>query len=145
MGITISCKKTGKYIDMGCFGFNRLRNKVAELIGNPFSDHYLELDKTEVAMLSGEEKDKYFRDYDALTEHMIKERKVNIKVADFLYQSDAEGKIRYGACKELLKVIGDYDDDVLYGYCGRKDCAKFCDFVSILKDCVENKCDMIWR
>lgn len=96
-------------------------------------------------MLSGEEKDKYFRDYDALTEQMIKENKVNIKVADFLYQSDCEGKIRYGACKELLKVIGDYDDDVLYGYCGRPDCAKFCDFVSILKDCVENKFDMIWR
>lgn len=145
MGVTISCKKTGNDIDLGYGGFNRFRNKVAKLVGNPFSDHYLELDKTEVAMLSGEEKDKYFRDYDDLTEQMIKENKVNIKVADFLYQSDCEGKIRYGACKELLKVIGDYDDNILYGYCGRPDCAKFCDFVSVLKDCAENKCDMIWR
>ena len=33
MGITISCKKTGRSIDIGYGGFNRLRNKVAELAG----------------------------------------------------------------------------------------------------------------
>lgn len=50
----------------------------------------------------------------------------------------------YGACKELLKIIGDYDDNVLYGYIGRPDCAKFRDFKAILQDCADNKCDMIW-
>lgn len=144
MGITISCKKTGKSIDLGYAGFNRLRNKVASLVGNPFADHYHELDKTEVAMMQGEERERFFRHYDDLTELMVKEKQVGIKVADFLYQYDCVGKIRYGACKEILKVIGDYDDDILYGYCGRPDCAKFSDFVSILKDCVENKCDMVW-
>ena len=43
MGITISCKKTGRSIDMGCGGFNRLRNKVAELAGGPFAEHYISL------------------------------------------------------------------------------------------------------
>ena len=52
--------------------------------------------------------------------------------------------IRYGACKNILKVIGDYDDNILYGYCGRPDCAKFADFKSILQDCVDTKSDMIW-
>lgn len=51
---------------------------------------------------------------------------------------------RYGACKEILKVIGDYDDNICYGYAGRSDCAMFRDFKAILQDCVDNKCDMVW-
>lgn len=121
-----------------------MRNKVAELVGNPFYDHYLELDNTEIMMMDSDKKQKYFINYDNETKRLIEKNCINIKVANFLYQSDCEGKIRYGACKEILKVIGDYNDDILYGYCGRKDCAKFLDFVSILKDCVNNKCDMVW-
>ena len=139
MGVTVRCKKEGKSIDLSYSGFNRLRNKVAELVGNPFYDHYLELDNTEIMMMDSDKKQKYFTNYDNETKILIEKNCISIKVADFLYQSDCEGKIRYGACKEILKVIGDYNDNILYGYCGRKDCAKFSDFVSILKDCVKNK------
>lgn len=145
MGVTISCKKTGNDIDLGYGGFNNLRNKIAELVGGEFAKHYLLLSEPKVMCLMGDARKEFFDSYDKKTMPIIEKEKVSIKVADFLYQSDCEGKIRYGACKELLKVIGDYDDDFLYGYCGRPDCAKFSDFVSILKDCVENKCDMIWR
>lgn len=143
MGVTVRCKK-GKAIDLSYSGFNRLRNKVAELVGNPFYDHYLELDNIIITIMDSDKKQKYFTNYDNETKRLIEKNCINIKVANFLYQSDCEGKIRYGACKEILKVIGDYNDNILYGYCGRKDCAKFSDFVSILKDCVKNKCDMIW-
>ena len=51
-----------------------------------------------------------------------------MKIVDFCLQSDCEGSIRYGACKELLKVIGNYDDNICYGYAGREDCAMFRDF-----------------
>ena len=40
MGVSISCKKTGKSIDMGYGGFFNLRKKVAELAGGPFAEHY---------------------------------------------------------------------------------------------------------
>lgn len=73
-----------------------------------------------------------------------KTKRPDIKIVDFLLQTDVGGRIRYGACKNILKVIGDYDDNILYGYCGRPDCAKFADFKSILQDCVDTKSDMIW-
>lgn len=136
MGVTIRCKKTGKSIDMGAGGFMRLRNKVAELAGGPFAEHYLSLKSF------GDEE--YFRKFDERTDEILKEKQADIKIVDFCLQSDCGGKIRYGACKSILKAIGDYDDNIKYGYCGRPDCAMFKDFKAILSDCVENKCDMCW-
>ena len=40
MGVTIKCKKTGREIDLGCGGFMQLRRKVAQLMGEPFYNHY---------------------------------------------------------------------------------------------------------
>lgn len=57
------------------------------------------------------------------TEQLIREKKVSIKIVDFCLQSDIEGSIHYGACKEILKAIGDYDDNVCYGYAGLPSCA----------------------
>lgn len=145
MGVTIECKKTGRSIDLGYGGFSKLRNKVAELVGNPFAEHYLLLSEPSVIFMIGDARKAYFEKYNQETKKLIIAKKVHTKVADFLHQSDCGGKIRYGACKEILKVIGGYDDDVLYGYCGRSDCAKFTDFKEILEDCVENKSDLVWR
>lgn len=141
MGVTISCKKTGRSIDMGYIGFKILRDKIAELAGEPFSSHYKGIDS---APFFGEARKKYFEEYDRRTEQMLKNKQVSIKIADFCLQPDVGGSIRYGACKELLKIIGDYDDDICYGYSGRADCAMFKDFKAILQDCVDNKCNMVW-
>ncbi len=141
MGITISCKKTGRSIDMGGGGFFHLRLKVAELAGEPWASHYAKLQRPPIF---DPERKKFFKIFDAETERLIVEKKVPIKLVDFCLQTDVEGAVRYGACKLLLKIIGDYDDNICYGYAGRPDCAKFADFKAILEDCVENKCDMVW-
>ena len=141
MGITISCKKTGKTIDMGYIGFKLLRDKIAELYGGPFAEHYKGIER---APFMGEARKKYFEAFDRRTEELIQSKKVSVKIVDFLLQPDTGGAIRYGACKEILNAIGDYDDDIRYGYAGRKDCAMFCDFKAILQDCAEHKCDMVW-
>lgn len=142
MGVTVLCRKTGRSIDLGYFGFKRLRDKVAELYGGVFWDHYQGIDK---APFMGEARKQYFDAFDKRTEELIREKKVSIKIVDFLLQPDAGGSIHYGACKEILKVIGDYDDEIHYGYSGRKDCAMFRDFKDILIDCAVHKCDMVWR
>jgi len=142
MGISISCKKTGRSIDMGYFGFAALRRKVAALTGEPFASHYEKLFSPPLRQSCSEAD---FEEFDRITEEMIRGRKVPIKVVDFLMQSDCKGRIRYGACKTLLKVIGTYDDGIKYGYAGRKDCAMFKDFKQILQECVDNKCDMVWN
>ena len=142
MGITISCKKTGKSIDMGYIGFKLLRDKVAELYGGPFAEHYKKIDK---APFLGEARTRYFEAFDRRTAELVDSKRVSVKIVDFLLQPDVGGAIRYGACKEILRAIGDYDDNVFYGYSGRKDCAMFRDFKAILQDCANNRCDMVWK
>lgn len=144
MGVTLSCKKTGSGIDMGYGGFNRLRNKVAELYSEEFGKHYSQLASPFAMFLSGEARKSFFEEYDKKTEEMVQAKRLNIKVADFCYQSDCEGAIRYGACKVIYEVVKDYDDDLLYGYAGRSDCAKFSDFKRLLKECYDTKSDLVW-
>ncbi len=147
MGVTIYCKKTGRSIDMGYGGFDRLRNKVAELAGEPFAGHYAKLSTPEYMFcLNKQRRESLYAEFDAETQRMVDEGIVPIKIVDFCLQPDCEGKINYGACKEILKAIGDYDDkSIKYGYAARPDCATFHDFKGILQDCVDNKCMMIWR
>lgn len=143
MGVTIKCKKTGREMDVGYFGFFKLRAKVAELVDSEVGEHYKKLDG--IFDMPSPEKKHALESYNDKTERLIESKMLPIKIADFLYQSDCDGKIRYGACKEILKVIGDYDDSIIYGYAGRENPAKFKDFKEILQDCVDNKCFMIWR
>ena len=145
MGVSLHCRKTNRTIDLGGGGFLRLRRTVADLCGEEVSAHYrLMLDNMFQRFESEAEKEAFWSAYDAQTEGLIRRRKLNVKVADFLYQSDCGGKIRYGACKNLLKVIGDYDDNQLYGYAGLPDCARFRDFTAILEDCVSTKSNLTW-
>ena len=139
MGVSTSCKKTGRTIDMGAGGFAALRERVAALESEEWRALYKTLSTPPLL------KNKAFYDeFNAKTEKLLKQKKVHIKVVDFCLQTDISGSIRFGACQQILKAIGDYDDDVLYGYCGRPDCAKFADFKRILQDCVDNRCNMIW-
>lgn len=141
MGVTIRCKKTGRSIDLGVGGFANLREKVAELYGDPWASHYAQLGN---APYSSQEAKEFYKEFDDETMRILEAKKVSAKIVDFCLQSDCEGSIRYGACKQILKVIGDYDDNICYGYFGRPDCAMFRDFKTILQECVENKCDMVW-
>lgn len=122
-------KKTKRSIDLGCGGFLRLRRKVADLCGEEVSAHYrLMLDSMYDSFGTPEEKQAFWEDYDQKTVQLVQSGKLNVKVQNFLYAPDIEGRATYGTCKILLKIIGDYDDNILYGYAGRPDCARFRDF-----------------
>lgn len=140
MGVTINSKNNS--IDLGYAGFNRLRLKVAELTGEEIGEHYKELDKG--MFLYGKEKEDFFKKYNKKISELEEKFKIPYGILDFLYASDCGGKIGLRKCKQIYKVIKDYDDDILYGYCGRSDCAKFKDFKGIVKDCIDNKCAMEW-
>lgn len=114
MGVTISCTKTGRTIDVGSGGFLRLRSKISELVGEPWASHYRAL--VEERICDEKEREKFYEDFDKKTEALLNKKRISVKIVDFCLQSDCEGSIRYGACKELLKVIGNYDDNICYGY-----------------------------
>ena len=141
MGVTIESKNYS--IDMGYGGFINLRTKVAELAADDIGEHYKKLEKG--MFLFGEVKKKFFEEYDKKTAEL--DEKYNHEfnaVLHFLYASDCGAVMPLDVCEKIYEVIKDYDDDVLYGYAGKPDCAKFKDFKELVKDCIDNNCSMEW-
>ena len=127
---------------MGAFGFAALRRKVAELTNEEIYKHYCNLFTYHPTIKDSKD---YYKQYDAKTDTL--DKKYDYKYNDilyFLYASDISAKMPVDVCKKIWELIKDYDDDVLYGYSGRPDCAKFADFKEIVKDCMDNNCNMRW-
>lgn len=132
MGITISSKRYS--CDMGYGGFGRFRNVVAEQTDKEFCEHYLELSSPKVMILYGDAREKHFKEYNVKTEELINQNKITVEVANFLYQSDCGGNIDRKQAKEIYELIKDCDDELVFGYIGRNDCAKMLDMKKILSD-----------
>ena len=142
MGVTIS--SVNKSIDLGYSGFRRLRVRVAELVNEEIAEHYRKLEDSMFIFQENKRKE-FFKKYDSKTKQL--DEKYNYEynaILYFLYSSDCEATINVDVCKELYKIIKDYEDDILYGYTGRKDCATFNDFKEIVKDCIENNKPLEW-
>ena len=141
MGITI--KSPNYSIDLGYGGFLRLRRTVASLCPEEIRDHYNYL-LDNITHLSYH-KDEYDK-YDARTEEIYNRYKKSYgKVMDFLYAPDICAKFTYGTAKQLLNVIGDYDDNEIYGYAGwGEHAARFKNFKEILEDSYINKKPFKW-
>ena len=132
MGITISSKRYG--CDMGYGGFGRFRNIVAEKVNEKVYSHYSCLSETETMFLSGNKSDEFFDKYNAKTEDLIKQGELTEEIANFLYQPDCEGKVNRNQAKEIYELIKDCDDNIVFGYIGRADCAKMSDLKKIFSD-----------
>lgn len=132
MGITISSKRHS--CDMGYGGFGRFRNTVAEKVSAEFHKHYLLLSDTTVMCLFGDERNEYFKKYDAATDEHIEQGTVSVEVVNFLYQSDCDGKVDRKQAKQIYELIKDYDDNISFGYFGRVDCSTMADLKNIFSD-----------
>lgn len=132
MGVTINSKRYS--CDMGYAGFGRFRNAVAEKASDKFHKHYMLLTDSSVMFLSGEDRDVFFKKYDEDTVKYIEEKEVTEEVADFLFQADCDGQIDRQQAKEIYELIKECDDDILFGYVGKEDCAKMSDMKKIFSD-----------
>lgn len=139
MGVTIESKNHS--IDLGGGGFKRLRTKVAELAAPDIFEHYKKLDEG----LWSPNRKTFFKDYDKKIAELDKKYKGKMSnILDFLYESDCDGIMDVPHCRSIYEVIKNYDDDVLYGYTGRKDCAKFADFKAVIKDGIDSGDGFTW-
>lgn len=143
MGVTVECKKTGKSCDLGYGGFWRFRKKVAVLINEELGEHYVKL--STILTFDIDKRKQMFDEFDREAERLIKKHKISLRAVDFLWQSDCGGKILPSACKIIYSAIKDYDDDICYGYAGRKDCAMFSDLKAVFKDCCDTNSHLVWR
>lgn len=132
MGVTIESKRYS--CDMGYGGFGRFRDLIAKKVSDKFYNHYSKLSEPKVMFSTGNERKTFFEKYDAITYKLIEAKEVTEGVANFLYQSDCRGEIDRKQAKEIYKLIKDYDDNVIFGYIGRSDCAKMEDMKKIFSD-----------
>lgn len=86
MGVTISCTKTGRTIDVGSGGFLRLRSKISELVGEPWASHYRAL--VEERICDEKEREKFYEDFDKKTEALLNKKRISVKIVDFCLQSE---------------------------------------------------------
>ncbi len=142
MGVTIESKN--HYIDLGYGGFMCLRTKVAELAAPDIFEHYKKsIDG--MRLYDENERKAFYKSYNAKIAEL--DRKYNGRMSDildFLYESDCSAIMDVSHCRSIYEVIKDYDDDILYGYSGRKDCAKFADFKTIVKDGIDSSDGFSW-
>lgn len=140
MGVTIESPNYS--IDIGCGGFYRLRQKIADLSNPVLSYHYQKL--FDGISFYGEDRENFFEKYNKKTEAIKEQYNIPDGIIDFLYLSDAGATLPVEECKELWNVIKNIEDDFCIGYVGRKDCAMFSDFKDIVLDCIENNIYMCW-
>ena len=145
MGVTMQCRCTRHSLDLTFSGFARFRGKVAELSSREFGEHYKKLLERPI-ITDDEERKAFYEAFNRETERLLSERLINGKIVDFCLQSDCGGRIRYGACKNIMKAIGDYDDPkpVVYGYAAREDAPRFRDIAELIAECAKEKSDLIW-
>lgn len=142
MGITIYSKNLS--YNLGPGGFCRLRKTIAGLCPDEIRDHYVQLADHYFDLRAA---DPGFVHYDMGTEQIYqKYRKKYGKVIDFLYASNVDCSLTYGTARQLLDLIGDYDDDIVYGYAGWGDKAmRFRNFRAILEDACKTRKKWGWK
>lgn len=128
MGITIRSKR--HQCDMGYIGFMHFRTVVASGLSKEIESHYSELFNSPY----GPDRERFFKLYDAKTESFIENKKLSVDIANFLYQADCGGKINRGQAKQIYELIKDCDDEIIFGYTGKPDCAKMSDLKKIFSD-----------
>lgn len=142
MGVTIESKSHS--IDLGGGGFRRLRTKVAELAAPDIFEHYKK-SMDGMRLYDEDERKAFYESYNAKIAELDKKYEGKMSdILDFLYESDCGAEMDADHCRSIYEVIKDYDDDILYGYAGRKDCAKFADFKALVRDCIDSGNGFSW-
>jgi len=98
MGVCLRSKN--KSVDMGYFSFNRLRQRLADMLSDEWSKHYALVHDS--CMWSNEQA----KAYDAKTNAMYADEKKWRRLAIvFLYKPDTGGKLGRKGCKSLAKLM----------------------------------------
>ena len=143
MGVTIWNKN--RSVECGYAGFINLKQTVADLTSPEIGAFYRKLFNAAPSCVL--ERAEFFEQYGeelkALNDRLKKEPK-KLRILDFLYQSDCDGKVDVWTCRAIWDVVKDYDDDYCYGYAERPDCMMWSDFKQIVQDCIETKTPLRW-
>lgn len=139
MGLIIKCKKTGTAYSLGYSGFMMLRIEVATCLDKEYGDEF-----AKVFVKTPPDK----RNCDKLNEiatQLIRKKQDNVYICNFMAQDDVKGSIKDVACKTIYDCIKDKCEDFVIGYAGQENPFTWNQFIELLKECYENKSDLVWE
>lgn len=131
MNITIQSEN--QKLDVAYEDFKKLRIKIAELTGDEIGDHYKNMNVG--VHLFGTSQSKFIDDYNKRIIELEKEFEIPSGILNFLYQPEFEGKIASVECAQIYEKIKDCKSTVIV----------FKNFKKIIKDCIDNNCDLTWE
>lgn len=137
MGLSIKCKKTGTKYYFGYVGMFQLRSKIAELFDKKLGKLYVDIYKTPKAKIK--------EALSTISLYANQHKPVTLKVWNFLFLPDTGAEISYDCCKEIYDGINGKCDDWIIGYAGQENSFTWNQFVDLLKECYDNKSDLIWE
>lgn len=128
-------------IEIGYFGFYRLRRRIAELAAPDIFNAY--------SMVSDVKSETEKKEYSQYLNRLEKKYSDDSKrlVLDFLYASDCDGSIDAEHCKAVYDLIKDCKDETQYGYVDRavwEIPATISSFAELLKEAVEDGKGIEW-
>lgn len=142
MGITIRNTK-GHHVHIGYGGFARLRMFVANACSKEYGAIY---EKTYSSVfthsLTDEQKKAFETEEEDMKKQCLKNKELTPKIVKFLYESDCQGRISYGACKDIIAKIKDIPCEDNFGYIMQPFDLE--DFVNLLQEVYDTKGALIW-
>lgn len=138
MGLCIKCKKTGTGYYLGYGGFMYLRAKVAEANSKEFGNLYKDYFTTAPALRNA-------GNFVKEANKLHKNGKLSAKIWKFCTLPDIKGSVSYAVCNEIYNLVKGIKDNYIYGYAGQENPFDHNQFVKLLKECYDNKSDLIWE
>lgn len=138
MGVCLTSKKSDYSFYMGYIGFNNLRANIASAWDKELGEVYA---NTSMAILDSK---KY---NDRINSILADDRFKNEDedIADFLFQSDCEGKCGYKTCEKIYNLIKDIDfTGKIFTYAAYSDGKDYEHLKLFLKECYKKRRMMIW-
>lgn len=140
MSITIKNSQESS-VEIGYFGFYKLRRKIAELAAPDIFNAY--------SMLPDIKSEDEKKDYNQYLNRLEKKYSGDSRslVLEFLYASDCDGKMDAEHCKAVYDLIKDCKDETQYGYVDRavwEIPATIATFADILREAVEDGDGIEW-
>lgn len=148
MGVTIQSPTSE--IDMGYFSFSRLKQDIAYIADTALGQTY----EKGLKIHTPEDAENYVSEIAEQMQDYVAEHGRNAgKIGDFIFADDCAGKITYGCCQELLKILKcegrpearERFCQKIYGYAGwGETVAKGKDFIRLLQECVAARKPLKW-
>ena len=140
MGICLTAKNSSISFDMSYGGFFNMRKNIALALDKEFGENY--------SLLASCHSEEEYAENDRKAMEIINGKHLDDEysdVLDFLYASDAEGKMSYKTAGKIYRLIKDVDfGNKIFVYATHSKGKDYEDLKLFLKECYSKRRNAVW-